>query len=658
MTEVPVLERVKEFYYYLLKLSKKDNMKFIRLKNANWMVAMALLALPGALTTSCSRDANQIENIEPTNGQLVISVQGIKNPTNGSLLKGSTAGSRARANTTIQKVYEFSDADLAVSVGNNVPVKSVNFSSKNRGSGLRADLPENAEALEDNAKYVLYIYETDDTFVKAVELTAGSAGTVDGLDGQSTYKWVALSYNSAAEGPTNLTGTDVVLPTGGKTDVLRASGTIDLSQESAIDILFEHVFSRIGIELTTIGVFGDITGTPQVGVTGLELASGSLNLLTGDLTPGDAFPAVLAYADFEPVNPAFGDQMIAYVYTAPVAAQNVSLTLQNLVISHADGNQERTFFASSPGSTQSISVIPEAGKSHHLKFDIVESALTNEGVRWGRSNLYWRGDNGGLRDYAFYHTNGARSTADGYFAYGGTKPLQFPTEATSGDPCALVYPAGLWMQPTDAQINTLTTESGLLSNVIGLIGGLLGAADPAPGSSVGNGYVQYASAASGSAAFPTESNSLRFYYNGQITNASLLSAVGTDGEGLLGLGLTGLNVDLAGNTLLDLGLTAGPGLSLPVLQLPILGDSYGEQAAFWSSTGALTIPILASVGSWGYSAYTTQQGIRLLPGTPLIPTGPEFVKATTTAELLSNVDLLGIDLLNTSLKNVRCVRAN
>src|SRR5690606_10169567 len=244
------------------------------------------------------------------------------------------------ATTTIQKVYEFSDVDLAVSVGNDVPVKSVNFASKNAGNGLKAALPENAEALNDNAKFVVYFFDADNgnAFVTAAELTYGGAGTVDGLNSQGNYTWVALSYNDADTGPaTSNPGAEFQLPE--NKDVLYANGSIDLAAESNIDIMFGHVYSRIAIELTTIGVFGDITGTPTVGINGLALAAGSLDVLTGDLTPSATTnAATLSYADFERVDPAFGDQMIAYVYTAPTNAQSVQLTLQNLSISHKDGN--------------------------------------------------------------------------------------------------------------------------------------------------------------------------------------------------------------------------------------------------------------------------------------------------------------------------------
>ena len=625
-------------------------MRLIKFKRASWVAVMAMLALPGAMITSCSKE-NPTENVVPKGDKLTISVLGINdgNSPNQSDKKASNTRTSfaGLSDANAPTIYEFADADVALSIGNSLPAKkskqaiSARFPSGLANSGLKA-----AEEMTSGVRYVVYIYDGT-TKVASAELSAGEAGTIEGLDATGSYTWVALSYNSEEVAPTlDPDAGSVDLPE--NTDVLYASGTVDLATDPNIGVLFNHAFSRIGIELNTIGVFGTMVGAPPVSVSGLNLATGNIDLLSGEITPNTTTYTPTAL-NFENVDPNYDDAKIAYVYTA--ATDNLDLTIEvangGLAISHVDGELPRTYFEA--GANFVTSITPELGMNHHVLLNVVESALeTAGGVQWGRSNLFYRGDNGGLRDYAFYATNEATSRADGYFSYGGVVPLQFPTEETSGDPCELVYPLGVWRQPTDTEVSELTSSQGLLGDVLGLIGSLLGASDPAPGSTVGDEYVQY-NVNSESPVFDASSNNLRFYYNGQITNTSLLSAIGTNGEGLLGLGLSDLSVDLAGNSLLDLGIE-GPGIGLPVLQLPILGDSYGEQAAFWSGTGAISIPILANVGSWGYAAFTTRAAVLG------VPVGPEFVKATTTAELLSNVDLLGIDLLNTSLKNVRCVR--
>ena len=572
-------------------------MSSIRLKRAHWIVAMAMLALPGAMLTSCSKEQDPTEVINPKGDKLVISVLGINdgNTDNGSQAKASTKASVAGFSgaETASEVYEFSDVDMSVSVDNTLPAKKSNKrvggkpNLNTSNAGLKA-----AEEMASGMKYVVYIYDGT-TLVTSSELEAGTPGTIEGLDASASYTWVALSYNADNAAP-SLTPASGSLDLPENTDVLYASGTVDLAADPTIGVLFDHAFSRIGIELNTIGAFGEITGTPSVSVTGLNLATGNIDLLSGEVTAGETSTATLEYADFKNVDPNYDDAKIAYVYTAATEQQDLTVTIQNLTITHADGNVSREYFANA--TPLPTSVTPELGKSHHVALNVVESALTTgtgaSAVNWGRSNLYYRGDNGGDRDYAFYATNEQRSRADGYFSYQGIIAGQFPSTSTQGDPCELVYPAGLWRQPTDVEISALTSSSGILSNVLDLVGSLLGAADPAPGSTVGTeggNYVEYTitNAPSAPNAFGpvnSASNNLRFHYNGQITNTTLLSEIGTDGNGLLGLGLSNLSADLLGFEILG-------------TNIPVLGDSYDNSVGLWTRSPVLDNALLDLLGT-------------------------------------------------------------
>lgn len=656
-------------------------MNFIRIKRANWIVATAMLAFSGVMVASCSKESDPTEVVEPQGDKLVISVQGINRGDTDATLKAGLSTATGKISTTgssavASKIYEFSDVDMAVSVDNNVPVKTTNITTRKRVSGLAADASLNAvEEIETEVKYVVYLY-AGNTLVTSVLLEAGTQGTVEGLDPEGSYTWVALSYNSKEDSPELTPATaDVELPE--NEDVLYASGTVNLATDPTISILFDHVYSRIGIELNTIGIFGEITGTPAVSVSGLNLASGSLNLLSGVLTPGATFAPNLTYADFENVDPAYNDQKIAYVYTAPVAAQTVQVTVQNLIISHADGGLSRTYFTSPGNFTQNVT--PVAGQSHRLLFNVVESALTtNYGgntVEWGRSNLYYRGDNGGLRDYAFYANNQQTSRGDGYFAFGGTIPGQFATTSTQGDPCALVYPQGLWKQPGKADFNGLVRGDIELNELTGVLGGIGQVVDAtgvtgilnlltsllgntvatlvntaAPNSTLGPApyvYGQYTissgAPASGTNAFGdanSASNNLRFYYNGQISSLTVLQGIG-EGDGLLNVGLNELSADLVGVNLIN-------------TNIPLL-DSYGDLTALWTNEQGTNILGLAGAGTWGYLGNAG----RGFEWTGILPTlNARFHMANNTGELLNGVNALGIDVLSTTMKNVRCVRAD
>ncbi|WP_324758183.1 fimbrillin family protein [Sphingobacterium thalpophilum] len=652
-------------------------MKFLQKKGATWVVAMAMLAIPGTLITSCSKDNNSAI-IDSKSDKLTFSVGGIKTDNSDGISK---RGSNTASNKTItaSKIYSFSDVDMAVSTDNNVPVKTSSLASANRANGLAADAaPGVTENMEQDVVYVVYIY-SGNTLVASKELKSGTAGTIEGLDPAGSYTWVALSYNTKDGDKPALTPANGAIALPQNKDVLYASGTVDLATNSNINILFNHAFSRIGIELNTIGVFGEITGSPSVTVSGLNLATGSIDLLTGTVSAGQTFTPTLSYADFVNIDPAHNDAKIAYVYTASTAAQSaIKVTLQNLNINHVDGNVPRTYFANA--TEFGFQVTPELGKSHRLLLNVIESPLeTNfngRQVKWGRSNLYYRGNNGGGRNYAFYANNTQTSKANGFFAFGSTIPGQFATTATEGDPCALVYPAGLWKQPAkadfegmvrgDIKANDLTGALGGLGEVVdatGLTGlvniitNLLGNTisvlvnTPAPNSSLAPSspfnYGQYtinpgtggrpaAGASNAFGDYNSSSNNLRFYYNGQVSNINVLSAL-VDGKGLLNVGLNNISADLVGVNLIN-------------TNIPLL-DSYGRSTALWTHERGAEVLGLATAGTWGYYGNAGRQF-------SLFGLGNRFHMANNTGELLNGVSALGVDVLSTTMKNVRCVRAN
>ena len=616
-------------------------MRLIKFKRASWVAVMAMLALPGAMITSCSKE-NPTENVVPKGDKLTISVLGINdgNEDSGNKAKASTARSSFAQAAADYKVYEFADADMAVSLGNTLPVKKAKHTISSRThSGLANSGMKAAEEMGAGVKYVVYIYDGT-TLAGSAELESGTVGTIEGLDMNGEYSWVAVSYNSDASAP-GLAPADGVIDLPENTDVLLASGTVNLAENPNIEILFDHALARIGIELNTIGVFGNMTGAASVSVTGASLATGTLDVLTGEITAGDTYEPTLTYDDFVNVDEEYGDAKIAYLYTAAENEQDLAINVQGLAIDHVDGGLARTYFQN--GATFETNVTPEAGKNHLVRLDVVESALKTvyEGdtVDWARSNLYYRGTGDGIRDYAFYANNEQTSRADGYFGFGGTIAGTFATSATEGDPCALVYPAGLWRQPNAGDFEPMVNGSGILTNLLGdLLGGLLGGTDaPNTNFDPNETYVEYnlATPASGANAFGdanNSSNNLRFHYNGQINNVAVLTAIG-NGGGLVGLGLNDLSVDLIDQTIIDLGI-------------PLL-DSYGDLTSLWTNQQGLNLLGLVGAGSWAYLG---------VPVDPLNPFAAEYLNGQRTVELLNGVEALGVDLLSTTLKNVRCVR--
>ena len=601
-------------------------MNFSTIKKANWIITTVLLATSGMLASSCSKEKNvnveQTEDHEGTN--LVLSISGI-NENTGDVVKSASTGKSAKLN-----VQSYSDVDVVTAVDNNVPFTAASGVAVKgfNGSGQVAAASSNlrAAALANGVTYRLYLLSSDGTqVISSQQFTVGGTTTTIPVTHGTTYKWVALSYNNQDAIPTITTGnTSLLLPE--NKDVLYASGNVTIPNTPDVDvslpITFNHTFSRLALELNSMGVFGPMnSGT--VSVSGLTLRTGTLNLATGGLTPSaTTFTPTINWNSFTNIDPTYSDAKIAYAYTAGTTAlSNVVMSVSNLAITHAD-NVNRTFGSTAPINIAFTSVTPELGKSHRLLANIVESAITSTGstVKWSRSNLYYTA---GHNPYRFFAENKQRSEAGSYFAYGAVVPGQFAPTSGYADPCALVYPAGLWRKPTHADFSTTAyvSSNALLTDVLQnitdlLIGTKAPNSSPNPvGDPTGN-YIQYTTTSTANAAFTqAASNNLRFYYNGQLAKVSVLPT------NFLTLDLTAIQT--------------------------LLGLSWGRESALWTSDAPNSILGLVNLGTWGYLAVNKQ---------PLL-TG-RIATAQGTAELLSTVSLLGIDVASSTLKNVRCVRTN
>lgn len=599
-------------------------MNFLTIKKANWIVATVILATSGMLATSCSKDKDktaveQTDQHEGTN--LVLSINGINEGSNSSVKQASSTNSNTKLN-----VKSYSDVDVVTAVDNNVPFTAASgISVKNGSSGPTAAANNSlrAAALPSGVTYRLYLLSADGTQVlSSQQFTVGGTAVTVPVSAGQTYKWVALSYNNQDAIPTITTGnTSLLLPE--NKDVLFASGNVTIpatpGSDVSLPITFNHVFSRLAIELNTMGIFGPMnSGT--VSVSGLTLRTGTLNLATGALTPAaTTFTPTINWASFTNIDPAFSDAKIAYAYTASTAAlSNIVMSVSNLAITHADG-VNRTYGSVNPINI-GFNVTPVLGNNHRLLANIVESPLVsaNNATKWARSNLYYQA---GHNPYRFYADNAQTAATDGsgFFAFGSVIPRKLATAATNQDPCKLVYPAGLWRQPTHTDFQPYTTGDGLLSNILGNILQLLAPA-PAPGATGDNNtgtFIEYPLAATnsggGNPAFGATSNALRFYYNGEITDVNVLNFDATSG-------LINLN----------------------------FGTSRGREVAFWtneSGTNLLGPITLPGLGAWAYHAAKKQTVL-----------GARFLGAQGTAEPLANINLLGLSVVQSTFKNVRCVR--
>jgi len=569
-------------------------------------VASALvLAMMCHFVTSCNKSQDVEHVAQGGETKLQVTVAGIQQMSSGSAEK------KAVATESKPLVRTYKEFDAVVALNDNVQSNShIRINGK---SATSASSAAKAAAIGSNVAYRLFLYKADGTFVSSTLLNSSTTGALDVVAGES-YNWYALSYNTAESVPDVTTGsTSLQLPKG--KDVLYASGSISIpeviSAPIPLAIIFKHKTSRIGIELNSMGMFGKMNSA-TVTVAGLSAKTGTLDLTTGKWTNLVDSTQSLTFADFKDVEAGFQDRKIAYVYTVDsTSVNNISVKINSLNLTHADGNVRQ--FSASDVTFPTVAITPGIGTDNTVLLNLVESPLTTTiggtTTRWARSHLYY---SPGRNPYRFYGTNNqlpnSAENLKAFFSFQGHIPGKFANSANKIDPCTQVYPQGVWRTPTYTETSKLTSTSGLLTNVLGDVLGIV-AADPAPGSSYtsGNTYVDYqTSAGGGNVAFDAASNVLRFYFNGAVAN------VGIVGDGWITLNL---------------------------------GDTYGREATLWTNTEGLNLLGLVGVGAWGYHGARRAALF-----------GGAYVKGSSTAELLSNIDLLGINVVTSSAKNVRCVR--
>ena len=581
-------------------------MKTFPNKLASKFALAAFLALGTLAVTSCNKDNQAGQEVPEGNSQLIVRIAGISDGENINS-KGTKGSTSNNSGTQSVELVQSSGFDAIVALDNKVPSIETPTIAQ---AGLKASNGSKAVSapLAATTTYRLYLYKNNGgtyTFAKSMQFTPGTEAPIQIPNG--SYKWVALSYNNTdaipdADVTNNLVlpeNKDVLYATSGATDIVINANTAPLS------ITFNRLYSRIAIEVNTLGMFAPINSA-TIAVTGQSARAATLDLTTGALTlaPSAGVPA-LTEANFTDID-GNASRKVAYYYTADLTAQNLSVTVGNLSIK-LDNATDRVF--TTPQTFTQL-ITPERGKNHRFLVGIAESAITYGGVKWARSNLYYRtGGTLTTTPYRFYHTNPfSPAVSESFFSFKGHLPgvLANAVEANQKDPCALVYPAGLWKTPINTEIGTLTSQQGVIS---GLLGALLG--NPAtPNSTFGPNYIEYsnsAGSATGPYATTPAANILRFNYNGLNNTVNLLSGT--------------INVTLG---------------------------QVGSTAAFWGRDNVLDGGLLAllgtSVGAWSYIGRTQD---------PVIG-NPRSVASKGAGAL--NIDLLNLGLVGSGFQNVRCVR--
>ena len=413
------------------------------------------------LLTACSKEGKDEMPIIDDGSQLMVTVVGINEAQISSKTSSTAKSSTVETSAKPLKTIQHAGFDVQVSADNELPVhrdlKGAISSSTAAGKGLRAETNSNS------ITYRLYLFNKDDSaFVSSSTLNFGTAGQLQVRSGKS-YIWCALSYNNTEEIPDiSANNSSINLPE--NKDVLYTAGefTVPTTENAQVElpITFNHKFARIAVEINTMGMFANMTGMTAAvkfgNNTSETITNGAIDIKTGNLsqTGLNQTLSTLQARAFSDIESGYQDRKIAYFYipamdvnqnlSAAVQMNSLSILLDDGTVRSFDTNLQATPF----NFEQDISVI-EPGKSYHFLFNMMESALTVNGIQWARQNLYLHND--AHNPYRFLHSYQSTAISAGWSA---------EMLMNQGDPCLKVYPEGSWRMPTVQETRTTIAPSG------------------------------------------------------------------------------------------------------------------------------------------------------------------------------------------------------
>ena len=469
---------------------------------SNPKLTVIVLAFVFFMISSCSK-TTETEIITQENIKLNVQVIGITDVEDNQPMKSkANNGALHQSQGTepiSEKIIPFQSFDTQVSIKKgSLDQANTIVQSRRTGKVAAAGLKAASAPMEDGITYRLLIYKEDGSFVSSTLLTSEVLGEIT-LDRGEKYNWHAVSYHNSDPIP-DVDSNTPELDVPENTDLLYASGAIEVPAQAADDavslgILFEHKYARIALEINSMGMFGDMNNV-GLHISGVSGAESRINLSDGSLSNISSDPTTLSFDDFVNVDPLHADRKIAYIYTAVENPIDLEVRINALDIQLVNG-QNRVFanLAESP-AVFDFSLTPQIGTSYTATMNFIESFLVVNTIRFARTNLYYHG---GHNPYRFLPTNEHTNARNTYFSFRGVLPGEYGNSLESGDPCALVYPHGVWRTASFNNyrfivpvypIDTYKVENGL-------------------------GYVEYEDT-QGSGA-PYSSDKLRFNMNGYGT---------------------------------------------------------------------------------------------------------------------------------------------
>lgn len=314
-----------------------------------------------------------------------------------------------------------------------------------------------ATALVDGVTYRVIVYKNSistNNWVASKQFTVGNAtDNVFSFDSGGNYIFVCYSFNNTEDLTFDGSSGTLLSNVSGTKDLLYKQVSINIADgtgtsTNTLSIVFNHEFSRIKVafvsEIGNITALSGLKLSPNYASANLEMSNNTLTYNGTSSTGNFSIPTTLnsdaTTTDYS-------------IFCLPSAT--ATLSIDNITAgTHSKNNTTNTYTI-------------EPGKSYTITL-----TLKQAGITWSSGNLIYNSSTG---MYSF-------TTPDGYGNYwfpNYTKPkiidntshvnqvLNLSINGPTGDPCALVAPAGTWRLPTPTEYDSFisATVSGTGVNI-------------------------------------------------------------------------------------------------------------------------------------------------------------------------------------------------
>ena len=433
-----------------------------KISNTNLIRFCVLGVFSLGLLASCDKNSNTGDAADSgAAASLSIQVEGIDNEIgiDPKAIKASNSRSSSQLASGVleEKDVTYKEFDAIVRLQEDKVAGDRTVSNNQIAKGTAGKTATKALAMDPGIKYRLLLYK-DGKFVTSLHAQSGVASRVEVVKGEA-YSWYAYSYNTTDNIPDVANPAAPVIESAVDKPLLYASGTVTVTGAGNVDkpllVRFAHRTSKIGAELSARGMFAGLESITANFAGTDYIQKGTLNVLTGQYESMSAVDVGnLVFTNYSVKTK--DTIKVASYYTAaqtPIPAMTVnvqSFTIKLDKVYNGVGN--RTF--STP--FQFSMDLPDMTWGHRLTsaMDLIESAVTVNGIRWSRANLYFSEAD---RAYRFRHQIEPiyGRVEEEYWNF----KAPFPNGTIGGqDPCTRVYPLGKWKMPNRDETSRLISQ--------------------------------------------------------------------------------------------------------------------------------------------------------------------------------------------------------